>query len=103
MLLANHTVQVTIEANTNPTMTAWTTTSAVKNMDQGDRSRGRWLLVIAGNVAGSAVDCAWAKAERRNNSTSPQATLGVTLHLLAPRLPLRLGMPIGLRLGGRPT
>ena len=41
IVLASQTVQVTIEATTRPTMTAFTTTSAFMNMPHGDRSRGR--------------------------------------------------------------
>src|SRR5215472_7302184 len=63
MLLANHTVHVTTEANASPTMTAWTTMSAVKNIDQGERSRGRWLLPMTGRVDGAGGEAgapSWA-------------------------------------------
>ena len=46
MFLASHTVHVTTEANTRPTMTACTSMSADMNIDQGDRSRGSWTLPI---------------------------------------------------------
>src|SRR5215813_359934 len=103
MLLASHTVHVTSEANTSPTMTAWTTMSAVKNMDHGERSRGRWLLPITGKTAGPVGDCAWATEVRTESSTSPPTTLAVTMRSCAPALPLLLAMPIELRLGSHPT
>src|SRR6516165_11787152 len=63
MLLASHTVQVTTDAKASPTMTACTTMSAVKNIDQGERSRGRWLLPMTGRADGAGGEAgtpSWA-------------------------------------------
>ena len=52
--LASHTVQVTSEAKTRPTITIFTTMSALRNMPQGDRSRGSAALAITGAAGASA-------------------------------------------------
>ena len=41
MVFASHTVHVTSEAKASPRMTACTSMSALTNIDQGDKSRGR--------------------------------------------------------------
>ena len=63
-VLASHTVQVTTEANSSPIITTFTTMSAVRNMPQGDRSRGSAALATEGDApdadggtaAGAAVE-----------------------------------------------
>src|SRR5262245_18502919 len=97
MLLASDRVHVTSEANTKPTMTAWTTMSAVKNIDHGDRSRGKWLLPTTGKVAGAAGDGSCASGAGIY-STSPRTTIAMALKSFLPAIPSHLGMPIELRL-----
>ena len=54
MVLASQTVQVTSEAKASPTITAFTTMSALRNMPHGDRLRGSSGFASWAN-AGSAV------------------------------------------------
>jgi hypothetical protein len=49
IVFANHTVQVTTDANASPSITACTNTSADKNIDQADRSRGRFAVIRGGS------------------------------------------------------
>ena len=58
MVLASHTVQVTSEADINPIITAFTTTSAAMNMLHGDKSCGRFACgtpVVAAVGTATAV------------------------------------------------
>ena len=57
MVLASHTVQVTIEAKTRPSNTAFTTESALRYMPNGERSRGKLAAPI---TAPSPAPCARA-------------------------------------------
>ena len=68
MALARQTVQVTTDATTSPTMTAFTTISADINMPQGLRSRGS----TATPMAASGTDCG-ACARATLTSVDPTA------------------------------
>ena len=46
--LASHTVHVTSDAKTRPTITTFTTMSALRNMPQGDKSRGSAAFATTG-------------------------------------------------------
>jgi hypothetical protein len=69
MVLASHTVQVTIEATTRPINTAFTTGSALRNMPHGLRSRGRvavaTMLSCASAAGKGSASHAIAEAPRR--------------------------------------
>src|SRR5262245_56027818 len=54
MVLASHTVQVTIEAKARPINTAFTTTSALRYMPQGVRSRGSVAVATTLSCASDA-------------------------------------------------
>src|SRR5262249_18443953 len=64
MVLASHTVQVTIDAKASPIRTAFTTGSALRYMPHGERSRGRVALPISG---ASPASCASADKGRAEN------------------------------------
>ncbi len=60
MVFASQMVHVTSEANANPIMTAFTTTSAFTNMPRGDRLRGSSTWSLAAKLATGS--CATHKA-----------------------------------------
>ncbi len=67
-LLAIQTVQVTSEANAKPIMTAFTMGAALRNIPQGERSRGNVATPTGGvSVFGAAelvaIGCAGAAGE----------------------------------------
>src|SRR5215470_7230426 len=55
IVLASQIVQVTIDAMTRPTMTAFTTTSALVNIPHGERSRGRTATASTGGGESCAL------------------------------------------------
>src|SRR6516225_5339722 len=95
MLLASHTVQVTTEAKASPTMTACTTMSAVRNIDQGERSRGKWLLPMTGRADGEGGEAgtpSWACATTA--AITRRTTVRVALPNTLPRDAPFVGMCI---------
>src|SRR5581483_4243415 len=62
MVLASQTVQVASEAMARPTITAFTTMSALRNMPQGDRFRGNRGFDVSANAACETIESADAKA-----------------------------------------
>src|SRR4051812_26692104 len=61
MVLASHTVHVTSEANTSPSSTAFTSTSALTNIPHGLRSRGSSARAGGIGTAGASGTCAIAE------------------------------------------
>src|SRR5262249_27365863 len=54
--LASQMVQVRKDANNKPTITTFTMMSALRNMPQGDRSRGNVAVATLGAAAGGVAD-----------------------------------------------
>jgi len=75
-VLASQTVQVTTEANARPAMTAFTITSADRNMPHGDRSRGSAAAPRIGPPAGSASCAQAAHVNVRSNAAPSGTTAG---------------------------
>jgi hypothetical protein len=77
MVLASHTVQVTIEAKASPINTAFTTASALRYMPHGLRSRGR--VAVA-----TTLSCASAGKGSASHaiSAAPRSVATLDVHRL---------------------
>src|SRR5262245_51183979 len=73
IVLASHTVHVTIEAMIRPTITVFTTTSALVNIPHGDRSRGRTADASTG-AFGSCALVAQGRKQSANIRTAQQGS-----------------------------
>ncbi len=62
-VLASQTVQVTTEAKASPIITAFTTMSALRNMPQGERSRGSMAVPMTGGGSGAGTGASGSCAQ----------------------------------------
>ena len=71
-LLASHTVQVTSEAKIRPTITTFTTMSALRNMPQGDRSRGSAAIPSTAGTWLCAMACESPAVSAKRSAPAPR-------------------------------